>query len=109
FSLIGKIITAPFQLLAGAFGGGEQDISFVDFTPGTADLAAVEESKLDVLGRALQAKEELSLVITGQLAGAADGPALRAAILREEMLQQLRGSAPAPATLSDDLYRQGIL
>src|SRR5690606_32804475 len=109
FSLIGKVITAPFNMLAGLFGEAEQDISFVAFVPGTTTFAEGEIAKLDTLGRGLNARAGLSLDIIGESGPTADLEALRSILLREEMLAQLRQAAPTLSRVSDDLYRQGIL
>ena len=61
FNLIGKAITAPFSLIASAFGGGAEAPSQVVFAPGSAVLAADNQQRLDVGGQG-----------AGRSAGAAD-------------------------------------
>lgn len=65
FNLIGKALTAPFSLLASAFGGGE-DISQVHFTPGTATLTADSKQHLQTLARALADRPSLQLTVAGE-------------------------------------------
>ncbi|MCA9286058.1 MAG: DUF748 domain-containing protein, partial [Phycisphaerales bacterium] len=109
FGLVGKIITAPFQLLAGAFGGGDADISFVAFEPGDTDLVEGEIGKLDILAEALLDRAQLHLGVVGHATSDTDVAALRSSMLREAMLEQLRSASPTLTTLSDDLYRQGVI
>jgi uncharacterized protein involved in outer membrane biogenesis len=64
-NLIGKAITAPFSLIASAFSGGGADASQVDFTPGRADLADAQRTKLESLVKALENRPALRVTIVG--------------------------------------------
>jgi hypothetical protein len=66
-NLVVKAATAPFSLIAAAFGGGDQ-LSRVDFAPGSAALDDDAQRKLRSLGKALEERPGLSL----ELEGAAD-------------------------------------
>ena len=50
-NLIAKAITAPFSLLAAAFGGGEE-LGYVEFAAGGAELAPEQTKRVDTLARA---------------------------------------------------------
>ncbi len=76
---IGKIVTAPFRLLAGLFGGGEEPIDRIYFEPGSAELAPPEREKIAALARALAARPRLGLRVTAAFDGRADAEGLRAA------------------------------
>jgi uncharacterized protein involved in outer membrane biogenesis len=59
-NLITKIATSPFKLLASLIGGGEE-ISYVDFAPGTATLDAPAKAKLQTLAKALESRPALNV------------------------------------------------
>ncbi|HSS39183.1 MAG TPA: DUF748 domain-containing protein, partial [Polyangia bacterium] len=63
-NLVVKAATAPFSVIAAAFGGGDQ-LSRVDFAAGGAALDADAQRKLRSLGKALEERPGLSLEIEG--------------------------------------------
>ena len=58
--LIEKAVMAPFALLGSLFGGGEE-ISYVDFAPGSAALDAATAGKLQTLVKALDSRPALNV------------------------------------------------
>ena len=56
-NLIVKAATAPFSLIAAAFGGSgsgaQQDLGYIEFTPGYATLTPDSQKKLDTVATAL--------------------------------------------------------
>jgi hypothetical protein len=66
-NVVGRVMKAPFALIAAAFGGGggDQAVFRLDFAPGSAALDARAEGKLRSLGRALREHDDLSLEIEG--------------------------------------------
>lgn len=74
-NLITKAITAPFSLLASAFGGGEE-LSHVSFAGGSDALGSDQIAHLEKLARALNDRPTLRLDITGRADAAADTPGL---------------------------------
>jgi len=76
-SLIGKIVTAPFALLGNLFGGGE-DLSYIDFAPGSTGLTDAARAKLETLRTALVERPGLSLDVPSPVAPDADRAALTA-------------------------------
>ena len=70
-NLITKAITAPFTLLASAFGGGEE-LSHVSFTGGSAALGTEQIAHLEKLARALNDRPALRLDIAGRAEATAD-------------------------------------
>ena len=65
-NLIGKAITAPFTLLAHAFGGaGGSDMSQVPFAPGSATLSDAAKAQLDKVAKALTDRSKLKLTVVG--------------------------------------------
>ncbi|HEX7384065.1 MAG TPA: DUF748 domain-containing protein, partial [Burkholderiaceae bacterium] len=76
-NLITKAITAPFTLLAHAFGGGDQQLGWVEFAPGSARLDDAATARLETLAKALADRPALKLEVTGRADPALDVPALR--------------------------------
>ena len=86
-NLIVKAVTAPFKLLGSLFGGSQEDLSYVEFAPGSDSLAADQKSKLASLSRALTERPALRLDIRGVSADSTDRRALASA----ELMRRLRG------------------
>lgn len=92
-NLITKAITAPFSLLASAFGGGGQELGFVEFAPGSTELSDASRQRLDTLAKALTDRPALKLEATGRADAAVDEPALRV-----QYLDRLVRAAKAQST-----------
>ena len=71
-NLISKAITAPFALLASAFGGGGEELSHVAFAGGSAALGPEQIAHLEKLARALNDRPALRLDIAGRADAGAD-------------------------------------
>lgn len=63
-NLLKKAVTAPFSLLASAFGGGEE-LSWLAFEPGRTEITEKELEKLETLSKALKSRPGLKLEVTG--------------------------------------------
>ena len=105
-NLLTKVITAPFALLASAFGGGEE-LGYVEFAPGLATLGPVQSQRLDTLAKALNDRPGLKLDIIGRVEPMADADGVRRAKydakLRAAKLRQLTragGDSVDPATVT---------
>jgi uncharacterized protein involved in outer membrane biogenesis len=100
-NLLVKAVTSPFALLGSLVGGGEE-LSFVEFAPGLAALAAGEQQKLGNLAKALTERPNLRLEITGRAAAEPDENALKRAALdakvRTQKFNELRRAGTAPAS-----------
>jgi len=64
-NLIVKAITAPFSLLASAFGGGGDELSVVPFAPGSALLGPQALQGLDQVAKALAERPALKMTVVG--------------------------------------------
>jgi uncharacterized protein involved in outer membrane biogenesis len=109
-NLLIKAATSPFALLGSLFGGGEE-LSWIDFEPGRADLTATSRTKLETLGKALQERPALQLEVEGHAEVDRDSQALRRLELeRRVKAQKLKemvstgSSASAEVTLSPAEY-----
>jgi len=107
-NLVVKAITAPFSLLASAFGGGGDELSTVAFAPGSARLLPQAREGLDKVARALQDRPALKMTVVGTASLEAEREAykqerLRALLVAEKRRSMLAGNATAAdagATLS---------
>ena len=81
-NLITKAVTAPFALLGAIAGGpaGEQ-LAYVEFAPGRADLSADAQTKLRTLAKALADRPGLKMDVIGRAAPDADRDGLKRATL----------------------------
>ncbi|MEN9420205.1 MAG: hypothetical protein RI988_3826, partial [Pseudomonadota bacterium] len=82
-NLIVKAVTAPFAWLAGP---GREDLSVVEFRPGTAELATSSAAVLDRVAQALGDRPALRMTVTG----VADPASEREAMQAEALMQRLR-------------------
>lgn len=103
-NLIVKAVTAPFALLGSLFGGGGEELAYVEFAPGSAALAAAEEPKLKKLATALTERPGLKLDIAGRAAPDEDREGLKHAALdakvRAQKFNDLRRAGSAPASVN---------
>ncbi|WP_368640092.1 DUF748 domain-containing protein [Castellaniella ginsengisoli] len=79
-----KAVTAPFSLLASAFGGGE-DLSRIEFAPGRATLDDTAKSSIATLVKALADRPALKMDIIGRADPATDEAGLRQAWLDDKI------------------------
>ncbi len=77
-NLVVKAVTSPFSLLASAFGGGEE-LSYVEFAPGSAALTEDSVQRLDTLIKALTDRPALKMDISGRADPKTDMEGLRQA------------------------------
>ncbi len=75
-NLITRIVTAPFDFIAGMFGGGPE-MEYAVFEPGEAALPAGEREKILPLSKALAERPRLVVEIQGWADPGADADALR--------------------------------
>jgi hypothetical protein len=92
-NVLTKVATSPFRALAALAGGGDTDLSLVEFTPGTADPLPEAQQRLEQLASSLAQRPALTLELEGSADAAQDGPALRRAALDQALLAR-GGQAP---------------
>jgi hypothetical protein len=68
-NIITRAVTAPFSLLAAAFGGGSggEELSYIEFDYGRADLTQTAQSKLKTLATAMNDRPALKLELSGRI------------------------------------------
>ena len=67
-----KAVTSPFKLLSAAFGGSDEDLSYIDFAPGSAVLDDKAKSSIATLVKALNDRPALQMDIIGRADPQAD-------------------------------------
>jgi hypothetical protein len=86
-NLIVKVVTSPFALIGSLVGGGEE-LSYVEFAPGSAQVGPDAEAKLKYIGKALADRPALKLDIAGRVDPEADREGLRKASLERQVRAQ---------------------
>ena len=84
-NLITKAVTAPFALLGSIAGGSHEELSWVGFAPGHAELAAPAVAKLETLAKALTDRPRLRVDVTGRAIPDIDREALKRVHLERAM------------------------
>ena len=94
-SLMVKLAASPFSALAALAGGGQEDISLIEFAPGEATLDEAAHKRIELLGKSLAARPALGLELSGATDPARDGEALRRLEL-ERLLRRTKAAAQRP-------------
>jgi uncharacterized protein DUF748 len=92
--LLTKIATAPFALLGSLFGGGDE-LAYVDFQAGSADLPAAQLEQLDKLAHALSERPQLRLDVPVTVLPDEDSKAIATANLYTRVPQLADGTDEA--------------
>jgi hypothetical protein len=66
-NLIAKVATSPFALLGAAFGGGGEELSYIEFDYGSTVITEPNLKKLDTVSKALQNRPSLKVDIEGHV------------------------------------------
>jgi hypothetical protein len=91
-NLFEKVATAPFAALGRLFGGGHgEEMKFVDFDPGSADLDAPSKEKLSALSKALQEHTQLQLDVPLVYSTDLDKPVLAKTRLDRRLIARAYG------------------
>jgi len=111
-NLFVKAVSAPFTLLASAFGGGSGgERSYVEFAPGTAVLGEAQREALDKVARALAERPGLTVTVVGESRLERESDAWKkerlAQLVRSEKRRQAMAAgapASAPAAVAESEY-----
>jgi len=100
-NLLTKAITSPFSLIASAFGGGGEELGYIEFAPGSSTLTDDARKKIETVGKALNDRPSLRLEISGRIDPATDADGARRVWLDQRVAEakqrDLRRSAQAGA------------
>jgi uncharacterized protein DUF748 len=118
-NLLQKAVTAPFTLLAHAFGGGGNaaDYGYVEFAAGSAKLSDAADQKLDTIAKALADKPSVRIDLIGRADPAVDEPALRTRyvdrLVKQQKLKDVVGNGESvdtsSVTVSPDEYHKYLV
>ena len=104
-NIIVKAVTSPFTLLASAFGGGGEELSYVEFDYGRAKLTPAAEARLKTLATALNNRPGLRLEMSGRVDPVNDLEGLKRAILERKVkaqkMKDLARKGAAPKSVDD--------
>lgn len=108
--ILGEIVTAPFRLLAGLFGGDSDTLGHIDFPPGRADLAPPEQDKIRHIAEAMDKRPKLKLVVAGVMDPEADRRKLQHDAIDAEMARELgdHGTIGRQRRLLEGLFEQRL-
>jgi len=100
-NVVGKIVSAPFRVLAGVFGKGDADLDRVAFAPGSAALSPPAEETVAQVARALGERPRLEVSVQGGYDPQADLEALRRDTARREIAQRAGVEGKGPLDFGD--------
>ena len=86
-NLLVKAATSPFALLGAVFGGGEQ-LDYMEFDYGSAEIKGESATKLDTLIKALNDRTSIKLDIEGYVDPEKDKEALRQVFFQRKLKAQ---------------------
>ena len=96
-NLLTKIVASPFTLMGKLIpGGGDEDLQFIEFPPGSEAVAGEELKKLEALAKGLEERPGLRLEITGTADPVHDRKVLGLQKLKAQLLarwQQGKGAS----------------
>jgi hypothetical protein len=100
-NLLTKIVTSPFALLGKLVGAESDELEYLAFEPGRADLSPPEMEKAGKIAEALKLRPQLGLQIGGVYAPEADAAALKA-----DMADRAIGERIAAAKDDEAMYAE---
>ena len=86
-NIFAKALTAPFALLA-SLGGGGEELSYIEFEPGSAALNAAALTKIATVAKALYEKPQVRMEIEGHVDPAADREGLKKRLLERKIKER---------------------
>ncbi len=86
-NLIVKAVTAPFALIGSLFNGGEE-LAYLEFDYGKAEIPASGAAKLENLAKALHDRPGLKIEIAGQVDPGLDSEGLKRVMLERKVKTQ---------------------
>jgi hypothetical protein len=84
-NLLVKAVTAPFKLLGAIFGGGDTDLSYIEFAPGSSQLDDKAKTNIGTLVKALNDRPGLKVDVIGRADPEADEQGLRQAWIDDQV------------------------
>ncbi len=104
-----KLVTKPFSVLASMVGGsdtGTDELGYVRFLPGKANLPDEEKEKLSLLVKGLKERPKLRLEINGSFDPAVDWKAIQADIFTKDYEELRKDSSREETAVYQLLYQR---
>ena len=95
-NLFEKAVTAPFAAIGHLFGGHGEELKYIDFAAGSADLDADSKEKLTSLAKALEEHNQLQLDVPIVYSQDLDGPVLAKRVLIQRLILRAHGGKMPP-------------
>ncbi|HEX6266022.1 MAG TPA: hypothetical protein VFZ81_03915, partial [Burkholderiales bacterium] len=95
------IVSAPFRVLAAAFGKGGEELDRVAFAPGSAELTPPAEENVAQVAGALGQRPRLGVTVQGGYDPQSDLEALRRDAVRREIAQRAGVAGKGPLDFGD--------
>ena len=110
-NILVKAVTSPFALIGAAFGGGGgEELSYIEFDNGRANLNQASQTKIATIAKALNNRPALNLELSGRVDPATDLEGLkRVGMERKVKAQKLKDLVRRGETLKsvDDVQVDG--
>jgi len=87
-NLITKAATAPFALIGALFGGGGEELSYIEFDEGSSIVTDTAMKKIEAITKALHDRPALTLDIEGHISPERDREGLKKYILERKVKVQ---------------------
>jgi hypothetical protein len=103
-NLLEKAVVSPFAAIGHLFGGHGEELKYIDFAAGSADLDDDSKEKLSSLSKALEEHNQLQLDVPIVYSQDLDGPEVAKKILNQRLVVRAKGG-----DISDPLQHYRLL
>ena len=95
-NLLEKAVVSPFAAIGHLFGGHGEELKYIDFAAGSADLDDDSKEKLSSLSKALEEHNQLQLDVPIVYSQDLDGPQLAKRVLNQRLILRAHGGKMPP-------------
>jgi len=108
--ILAKAVTAPFKLLGALIPGGGQSeqLEFIEFDPGSAELSPTETADLDTIAQAIGKRPQLVLKVPAAYSATTDKQALQAQKLQRKVDERLPNIEPRDDATPERIAKEDI-
>lgn len=104
-----KLVTKPFSILASVVGGGDSgtdEMGYVRFVPGKAEVSAEDQEKLKLIIAGLKERPKLSLEINGSFDPEVDWKAIKTEVFKKSYDDLKKESTRLESWVYRELYQR---
>ena len=95
-NLLEKAVVSPFAAIGHLFGGHGEELKYIDFAAGSAELDDDSKEKLSSLSKALEEHNQLQLDVPIVYSQDLDGPQLAKRVLTQRLILRAHGGKMPP-------------